>query len=286
MQSDISFICPKCEHRIEATVPVPEPNWANVECQSDIWSEDSVEVECSNCGKSFCGHLINSAMAVQVILDGVEGLVRSSEAYYPNDEDIWVDSGWLTEGSSVNTYDYFQESISETKKLLSVHGEDNGDSLINKMIFVQSITAMEAYLGDSLIKEVMNDREAIINLLSSSNGGELINKKFNLLDIYRNEDLVSDTLRDYLTNILYHNLPKVCGLYERALDIQIPLDDPVKLKLLRAIEHRHDCVHRNGFSKNGDKLDVFTREFVSETIEVLQAFVSEINQKIFEKYPF
>ena len=43
---------------------------------------------------------------------------------------------------------------------------------------------------------------------------------------------------------------------------------------------RHDCVHRNGFDKEGNELKVFTKEFVQDAADLIKAFVEGIEKAV------
>lgn len=74
----------------------------------------------------------------------------------------------------------------------------------------------------------------------------------------RYPQIVRDTVSAHLQGILQHNLAKVAVLYRIAPGVDVWPDEPTKTKLLVAIHQRHDCVHRNGRTKDGATLDVFT----------------------------
>jgi hypothetical protein len=42
-----------------------------------------------------------------------------------------------------------------------------------------------------------------------------------------------------------------------------------KATLFKAVILRHDCVHRNGFDKDGNELKVFTKAFVQNTADLI-----------------
>ena len=46
---------------------------------------------------------------------------------------------------------------------------------------------------------------------------------------------------------------------------------------------RHDCVHRNGFDKDGNELKVFTKTFVQDTADLIKAFVESIEKAVQER---
>ena len=43
---------------------------------------------------------------------------------------------------------------------------------------------------------------------------------------------------------------------------------------------RHDCVHRNGFDKDGNELKVFTKAFVQDTADLIKVFVENIEKAV------
>jgi hypothetical protein len=76
------------------------------------------------------------------------------------------------------------------------------------------------------------------------------------------------------------NLAKVDVLYNIALGIRILNLTSNKDALFKAVKLRHDCVHRNGFDKDGNELVVFTKTFVSETADVIRSFVESIENAV------
>ena len=83
-------------------------------------------------------------------------------------------------------------------------------------------------------------------------------------------------VREYLRGILYHNLAKVDYLYGTAVGIPILSLAGDKALLFEVITRRHDCVHRNGFDKDGKKLTVFTKQYVQDTADLIKDFVEKI----------
>jgi hypothetical protein len=112
---------------------------------------------------------------------------------------------------------------------------------------------------------------------------DLSNEKFSLVEIAADPNIVDRTIRKYLRSILYHNLAKVDYLYKCALGF--PIIDKIadKSTLFRAIQYRHDCVHRNGFDADGDELKIFTRELIRDTSDLVRGFVETIEAQIQSK---
>jgi hypothetical protein len=186
--------------------------------------------------------------------------------------------GWFNYEIPSNPYSIFINSYYHTGDLLADHGGVSGESLLNRMIFSHQVTALEAYLGDTLINEVMGDKDAMYNLIAKAD--ELKDEKFTLADIANSPDLVQSTVRKYLRTILYHNLTKVDVLYNIALGIRILNLSKDKSILFKVVNLRHDCVHRNGFDKDGKEITVFTKNFVQEIADHIRDFVDGIEKAV------
>jgi hypothetical protein len=178
-----------------------------------------------------------------------------------------------------NPFTTFLASWQQTSDFLASQGSDDGSHLLNRMVFSHQITGLEAYLGDTLLKEVLRDKNAMMRLMQKDS--DLSQVKFTLSDIAAQPDLVEKRVREYLRSILYHNLAKADALYRIALQVRLlALVETEKDELFEAVQLRHDCIHRNGFDKDGNKLRVFTRRFVQERSNLIKDFVEKIEEAI------
>jgi hypothetical protein len=73
------------------------------------------------------------------------------------------------------------------------------------------VTALEAYLGDTLFKAVNKDREAMKRLAAADKSLNAL--KFTLSDIAANPDIFSTTVTEYLRSLVFHDLERVDFLY-------------------------------------------------------------------------
>jgi hypothetical protein len=142
------------------------------------------------------------------------------------------------------------------------------------MVFSHQVTALEAYLGDTLINAVAADMDAMQRLIDED--GELAKEKFTLAEIWKDRGLVERKVREHLRSIQYHSLARVNALYNIALRIRILNLTNDKASLFKAVTLRHDCVHRNGFDKDGNELVVFTKAFVQGTADLIKGLVESI----------
>lgn len=185
---------------------------------------------------------------------------------------------WLDYSVPDDPFAIFMSSYHHTGDLLADHGKDHGGFLLNRMVFSQQVTALEAYLGDTLISAVMSDAAAMQRLIEQDE--KLVKEKFSLVEISKEPTLVERKVREHLRSILYHNLAKVDVLYNIALGIRILEEAKDSVSLLKAVTLRHDCVHRNGFDKDGNELQVFTKQFVQDTADLIRDFVESIERAI------
>lgn len=126
------------------------------------------------------------------LIDGFEyGLEHEPEP------DIWVD--YLLPD---NPFTIFMDSYHRTGDVLADHGRDNGTYLLNRLIFSHHVTALEAYLGDTLMKAVLADKAAMAKLMSTDT--ELAKERFSLAEIAGDPRLVETRVREYLRSILHH----------------------------------------------------------------------------------
>lgn len=191
------------------------------------------------------------------------------------DEDV---DDWVSYPPPTHPFSVYMTSYLQTSSFLAQHGSHDGTSLINRMLFSHQITALEAYLCDTLINSVMADKEAMKRLMIKDK--DLAEKKFGLATIAEDPALVSKELNKYLRSVQYHNLPKVDFLYKTALQVKVLDLCGDKDKLFNAVSLRHDCVHRNGFDKDGKELGVFTKQFVQETADQIRHFVEQIQNAV------
>jgi hypothetical protein len=272
---NVRFDCPICRIPASASVEVPEPEWDAAEGFGDLNSEGETAVQCPRCATWFEAYVVNSAGHCDVTLtDHKDTAVHAGIASYSYpDEDELADYPVAD-----NPLEVFNESHRQIEELLQSHGGEDGHHIINRMVFAQQISALEAYLGDTLINVVSNNKSAMARLLGLDK--ELAKERFSLHEVASSPNLVPTKVRQYLKSILYHNLKKVNFLYKAALDIDL-LDPAVdNSKIFRAIEYRHDCVHRNGFDGDGNKLDVFTKSYVREVSGLIRALIQRIESAL------
>ncbi|BAC53355.1 blr8090 [Bradyrhizobium diazoefficiens USDA 110] len=267
------FVCPKCKRAVSDNVEVPEPSY-EAERATDAVAEGPVEITCPKCETVFNGYCFNTVSSCEITLDDHGDTIVEAEIarYAGNDED------WFDFDTSDHPEAVFNDSYHHTGDLLTEHGGE-GAHLVNRMVFSHNIGALESYLSDTLINLVSNDAAAMNRLLAKDK--ELKEKKFTLAEIASGKELVRAEVLGHLRSIVYHNIPRVRALYQIAADIDLfELLGDDKDKLFKAIEYRHDCVHRNGRDSKGNRLEVFSKAYVQETADLMRRLVARVEGKL------
>jgi hypothetical protein len=202
--------------------------------------------------------------------------VDAEHAFYdgPDGDD------WEEPEPPENAFPVFLQSHRETWNMLKENAlPADGSSLMNRMVFAHQISAMEAFLADTVIIHVTTKADAMKRLLEEDD--DLRKEKFNLAEIAADPNLVRKAVLEHLRSLMYHNIGRVRALYRTVFKI-----DLFKLigrdeidTLMRAIIYRHDCVHRNGHTKEGEKLTVFSPEYIASIAGITHALVDAIERK-------
>ena len=172
-------------------------------------------------------------------------------------------------------YKSFLEAMYELEILLGVSLPDTKlKSTMAKISFATAITAMETYLSDTFINRVASND--VLTRRCVETDPEFKNRKLDLSDIFKRKESLPQEVRNYLVDILFHNLAKVKMMYKSVLNIDFPKDLGV---LYKAIETRHDIVHRGGKNKSGVIKPVMREEVIS-LIASLKSFTECIEAQL------
>lgn len=269
----IELLCPnpKCSNWIIHYNEIPLPNLL-AEKQRDITQTENIEIFCDNCNSTFNGSIINDSAFVSVELEGYPDLdinvdvpykyYDSFEDYLPPDDPFFV----------------AKEALSHLTSMIGLHNPVNDPQFTSRLVFVGGISVFEAYLGDTLINAVLknnNPRNALIkkNKIFSE-------MKFSAAELVDDVDLVTKRIVKKLKETLYHNLAAVTALYKDAFALELMPSQNHRDFLFYAVVLRHDCVHRNGQDKDGNKLNDFTSDYVSSVLKNIEEVIDHIENRL------
>lgn len=269
--------CPVCEEPNVSEVDIPAINTAGE--PSDMNASDSAQIECEGCGEVFSGTIHNSIGGIEFEFfyengDLIEIEHVDQHSYYDYDaefEDYWQPSD--------DPNDVFEVTMEGMHNLIHVKSpSDHDKQLLNRVIFSQIITALEAYLADTLINLVKGDTDVQHKLYTSD--VELKKVKFDASKIIKRPHMPELHLVSWLQRKSFHNFPMVDELFQAALGVSIYENEAFETLLNEAKDYRHDCVHRNGKTIDGEKLEIFNRDYVRSIAAAAERLVSNIEQKV------
>ena len=278
-ESRVHFRCPACRSENTLNVAVPEFDFS-VESMSDLTSEGATELVCDYCEVEFPAGVWCNGSYCQFTLDDYPHITFTGYAPFFSrvDDDFWIDYDPPEDpfGICIATLDGMRSLITDEP----THKDD--PQLLNRMVLSQSVTALETYLFDTLVRRIFEERTLILRLLERDK--HINQEKFTLRQLASNSKLLDDEIRRYLASVLYHNLERVNFLYQAVFGFPIKRAEPLWTLLLKAIERRHDCVHRNGLSSDGKRVLVFTKRYVAEVIEGIEELVRRIDGQFLSSY--
>lgn len=269
--TDVEFRCPSCGENVEALVYVSPPNWTEDKAV-DRMVQEEITLECPECGDEFDADVTNADNQIDITLTEHPNAVVSCEMGYDRAPDY---DDWDLPTSPAAE---FRRSIADALELLESHGAEFDVNTVNRMVFVSCFAAFEAYLGDTLLKYVLADDDALKRILAKE--VELKAVKIDLLTILKDQDIVFNKVTSHFKGLLWHNLKKVDTIYQIAAKFSI-FDDPAdKTLLFRALPIRHDCVHRNGRDKDGIPRSELRKKFVGDVARAMVAIAIHIEGSI------
>lgn len=188
-----------------------------------------------------------------------------------DDYDPYDFEDWDVKGKS--RIEIFDETIEASTEILQLKFSQLASRNVLVMLHGHVVAAVEAYLASTFIDRVLSSERNLRRLVE--NDPEFAKRKFTLKEIFtKQEDLKNDVNR-YLKDLIFHQIDKVNLLYKSVLDIDF---GDVEW-LYEAISLRHHCVHRAGYDKDGNEVDL-TAEKVEKLISSCCDLVHEIESTI------
>lgn len=206
--------------------------------------------------------------------------VMPNEKFFVLDATYMVDSGWtedfddLIEYHSDNTHFFedFTDSLDSTKDLANL-APDN--PALMRLLYANVITVMEAYLSDTLKKQVMK-RSAVLRRFVQSHDAFKNSKREPISEIFNTYDKILKLANDAIDEISFHNVVTAKTLYENVLSVNFPKD---VAWLIKATTNRHDIVHRNGRTLKNEVLNIVSAD-IDELVTKVVALVKEIDAQV------
>jgi len=194
--------------------------------------------------------------------------------------------------SNTNFHRTFLESIEKIQALLHVEMPSHVQLPLNQfsspistnadvqqhllgLLHSNVITSLEAFLSDAFINTVLTDQALIRRFIEST--PEFADRKFSLKELFTKVEQVGNEVKEHLSSqVVWHRLRKIKLMYKDTLGVDFP--DNLG-KVFKAIELRHDIIHRNGKMKSGKKIKLVEKD-IKELIEEIQRLVDYLDGQI------
>ncbi|AMO79686.1 HEPN/Toprim-associated domain-containing protein [Obesumbacterium proteus] len=190
-------------------------------------------------------------------------------------EEDFEDLEEIQKGTTV-PFRNFRQSMNDLKLLSALKSDD---LVLQRMCFSSIITAMEAYIGDIVKREVLHNEAVKRRFVEKSGVFDNKQQKLEVKDIYIFLDKLDNLLSVKLEEISFHNIQNANNILRNVLLIEFP--SALVPELNRAVLKRHDIVHRNGKSTNGQAILV-TSAHVMELLNLVMQCIENIDQQILD----
>lgn len=258
--------CPECGSEICQSVDVPSPDFS-AETHRDSVNQDSDELYCDNCGKEISVCLYCGYGGGDGEIDDIdeEDLICVDE-HFPEEDWDNIDDEFYN-----NYIDPHVKDLSESLNHIEILPEPT-KKIIHRNFYANVISCMEAYLSDIAIGKIMQNEEYKRRFVKTSPHFNKTSIKAS--DIYDYYGELDKTIQAQLRDIIYHKLGQVKQLYKATFNIDLGEIGP----LMKAIQRRHDIVHRNGHDKEGRIVEI-TKEDVQQLITMVSNFITNIENQ-------
>jgi len=177
---------------------------------------------------------------------------------------------WTVEGKT--TFQIFNEIIDSSQEIINVEISNKSKKNLFVMLYGHIVAAVEAYLSSTFIEKVLSSEDSNYIRKLVENDPEFGKRKFTIKEIFTKQEELKNEVKLYLRDIIFHKIDKVKPMYKDVLDIDF--GDDIRW-LFDAIILRHDCVHRAGFDKDGNEI-----ELDKEKVELLIIKCKQLVEKI------
>lgn len=211
------------------------------------------------------------------IISRIKGLDRSNTVWltpWEYEGDYYYDEQYKAIISNKHFYESFLKAMSSAEKLNNID-IDGGQLTITlkRQIYVSIMSALEAFLSETFINLTHDNDEYFRNFVETF--PDFRERKIEFSRIFAEKERIKETTKKVMMEIIYHNLAKVSKMYSSTFKIEFPdIAD-----LYKAVNIRHDLVHRNGKTTDGILVDI-DKDVITELIKKTSLFVKEIANKL------
>lgn len=269
----------RCKCGVEITtesLDIPLPDFSS-DTDDDSNKSEYFECSCIECDREYDITLTSSISGgFGDIYDLDEEDILKVEETFSEEENEYYEKQYLSSlESEYNYYSIYTISINQVKETLEGIQEQKRSvkQLLYRLLYVNVIGSMEAYLSDTFIHAVLSSQE--MKRKFTEKFKDFREEKFSLSDLFKIMDKHDRHIYKKLRDIIYHQLPKVSSMYKDILGIDLGNIQ----EIMKAVVIRHDIVHRNGKDINGN-LNEITETDILNLISKTESFIQNIERQL------
>lgn len=173
-------------------------------------------------------------------------------------------------------YPRFEKSVETVRRLLGQKINQNDESSFSALLYVNAITLLEAYLSDVFISLVVKHHSLLRKFVESD--PIFKTQRISTAELFQQMESIPARVKSHLYVVPFHRLEKVQKMYKAVLEIMFPVG---MTEILKAVQIRHDIVHRNGLTKEGAEITL-SRTDVEVLLTHVEEFVTQVDKKVRE----
>ena len=147
-------------------------------------------------------------------------------------------------------FEMLDKNLLIVEGLLTIDVDEAAQFSVLVMMHAHIVSALEQYLSAIFIHIVTNSDVLTKKLIETDPAFK--NRKIMISEIYAEYDNIESTVAKHLKSIIFHEMAKVKPMYKKVLDYNFGDDTWI----FKAVKLRHDCAHRAGYDKEGNRVSV------------------------------
>ena len=171
-------------------------------------------------------------------------------------------------------HDRFKSSMVDVMLILSTNIGASVEGKLCELLYVNVITSVETYLSDAFVQTLFSDEKHLRKYVETEH--KFKHQSIRLSSIYSRMASLEGHVRSQLARTSWHNLKKASCRFSGVLSVDFPTG--IK-KIEKAVNTRHDLVHRNGKTIDGQTVAV-SRPLLLELIGDVEEFAREIDAQL------
>ena len=212
----------------------------------------------------------------EVIEELAEELTEECWEWAPTLRSVEYDEEMFDDFSKDSRYhDRLKQSIEQISSLLVADIDPIHRNLVNKLLYVNIITALESFLSEAFMYTLSLKHEYLVKFVENSKAYS--SEKICLAAIFNELEKIEERVKTDLVNMVWHRLDKVGPYY--SCTFGITFNKHLLPRLFQAIEKRHDIIHRNGMSKDQVQIAIL-QDDITDLTNLVAQFAEEITSQI------